>query len=111
MRKSKLVQQKFSRISGQLGTKNLELLDYRYIIFLDEKLPLIVGHMLSKCGYFWSKINPRTDSKTEPCAEPHCAENCPEFTMPRAVRGPYVSRKYSLRPTFDLFIKLLDKYT
>jgi hypothetical protein len=83
--------------------KNLDFLDYRYGLFLDENLPLIVGHVMSKFSYFWSKITPRTDSKTEPCAEPHYAENCPEFTVPRAVRGPYVSRKYSPGPAFDPF--------
>jgi hypothetical protein len=58
MRKSKLVQQKFSRILGRLGTKNLKFLDYRYGLFLDGNLPLIVGHVLSKFGYFWRKIPP-----------------------------------------------------
>jgi hypothetical protein len=103
MRKSKLVQQKFSRILGRLGTKNLKFFDYRYSLFLDENLPLIVGHVLSKFGYFWSKITPKTDSKTEPYAKPHCAENCPEFTMPRAVQGPYVSRKHFPGSGFDPF--------
>jgi hypothetical protein len=77
MKKSKLVQQKLSRISDRLGTKNLEFLDYMYGLFLDENLPLIVDHVLSKFGYFWRKITPRTHSKTKPCAEPHYAENCP----------------------------------
>jgi hypothetical protein len=103
MRKSKLVQQEFSRISDLLGTKNLDFIDYRYDHLLDENLLLIVGHVFSKFDYFLSKINPRTDSKTEPCVEPHCAENCPEFTVLRAVRGPYVSRKYSTGPAFDPF--------
>jgi hypothetical protein len=71
MRKSKPVQQKFSRILDRLGIKNLEFLDYMYGLFLDENLPVIVGHVLSKFGYFWSKITYRTDSKTEPRAEPH----------------------------------------
>jgi hypothetical protein len=38
--------------------KNLEFLDYRHGLFLDENLSLIVGHVLSKFGYFWSKITP-----------------------------------------------------
>jgi hypothetical protein len=83
--------------------KNLEFLDYRYGLFLYENLPLIVGHVMYKFGYFWSKIPPRTDSKTEPCAEPHCAENCSGFTVPRAIWSPYVSRKYFSGPAFDPF--------
>jgi hypothetical protein len=52
MKKSKPVQQKFSRISGRLGMKNLEFLDYRYGLFLDENLPLIVVHVMSNFSYF-----------------------------------------------------------
>jgi hypothetical protein len=95
MRESKLVQHKFNRFSVQLRTKNLRFIDYKYELFLDVNLPLIVSHIQSKFEYFWSKITPRIDSKIEPCAEPHCAENYPEFTLPRAVWGPHVSRKYS----------------
>jgi hypothetical protein len=73
---------------------------------LYENLPIIVGHVMSKFGYFWSKITPRTDSKIKPCVEPHYAENCPEFTVTRAVRGLYVSRKHSPRPTFDPFLPI-----
>jgi hypothetical protein len=108
MRESKLVQQKFSRISMQLGMKNLGFLDYIYDLFSDEKLSLIVGHVLSKFGYFWSKIITRTDSKTEPCVEPQCAENCP---------GPYRVRmcpentpRDMFLTRFDLSVKLFDRY-
>jgi hypothetical protein len=58
MRESKLVQQKFSRISMQLGTINLEFLDYIYELLIDGNLPLIVGHVLSKIEPIWSKITP-----------------------------------------------------
>jgi hypothetical protein len=67
--------------------KNLEFFYYRYGLFLDGNLPLIFGHVLSKFDYFLSRMTPRINSKTEP----HCAENYLEFTVPRAVRGPYVS--------------------
>jgi hypothetical protein len=82
--------------------KNLEFLDYMYV-FLDRNVPLIVGHVMSKFSYFWSKINPQNDSKIKPCAEPHCAKNYPEFTVPRVVRGPYVSRKHTSGPVFHPF--------
>jgi hypothetical protein len=58
--------------------------------------------------------NPQTDSKIKSYIEPQCAENCPKFTVLRAVRGPYVSRKHSLGPSldrFDISIKLFDRYT
>jgi hypothetical protein len=58
MRESKLVQQKFSRILVQLGTKNLGFLDYIYGLLIDENLSLIVGHVLSKFEPIWSKITP-----------------------------------------------------
>jgi hypothetical protein len=123
MRKSKMVQQKFSRIWGRLGMKNLEFLDYRFGIFFNRNLLLIVGHGISKFGYFWSKITLRTDSKTESCSKPHCAENCPEFTVQKTAQnslcpGPYGVRmcpennpRDLLLAHFDLSIKLFDRYT
>jgi hypothetical protein len=61
---------------------------------------------MSKFSYFWSKINPRTDSKTESCAEPHCAENCPEFTVLRVVQGPRMCPENTPR---DLFLTRFDQ--
>jgi hypothetical protein len=58
MRESKLMQQKFSRILVQLGTKKLGVVDYVYGLLIDENLPLIVGHVLSKFEPIWSKITP-----------------------------------------------------
>jgi hypothetical protein len=58
--------------------------------------------------------NLRTDSKTEPWAEPHCAENCPEFTVPRTIRDrmcPENTPRDLLLTRFDLSIKLFDRYT
>jgi hypothetical protein len=73
MRESKLVQRNFDTV----GDEKSQFFDYMYGLFFVENIPLIVGHVLSKFDYFWSKITPRTKSKTEPCIKPHYAENCP----------------------------------
>jgi hypothetical protein len=114
MRKSKLVQQKFSRISGQLGTKNLESFDYGYGLFFDENLPLIVDHVPLKVGYFWSKITPELTQNS------NRAQN---RTVQKTVQnslclGSYGVRMYPennprdlLLTRFDLSTKLFDIYT
>jgi hypothetical protein len=78
MRKSKLVQQKFSRILGWLGTKNLQFLDYKYDLFLDGNLSLIVG-------YFWSKITPEPTQKPNR-AQKRTVQKTPQISL---CLGPY----------------------
>jgi hypothetical protein len=52
MRRSKLVQQKFSKISEQLGIKNLEFLNYRYGLLINENLSVVVANVRSKFEQF-----------------------------------------------------------
>jgi hypothetical protein len=88
--------------------KNLEFLDYRYGLFLYGNLPLIVGHVMSKFGYFWSKITP------EPTQKPNRTQNrtLQKIAQNSLCPGPYGVRMCpkntprDLLTHFDLSIKV-----
>jgi hypothetical protein len=82
--------------------------------FLYENLPLIVGQVLSKFGYFWSKITPESTQKPNRAQNRRVQKTAQNSLCP----GPYGARMCpentpwdQLLTRFDLSIKIFDRYT